>query len=237
MKKKLLLEGLVCVALVIAIIAVIIGNKDKIGREPESYDDGIERIDLDSIYLKGSDVQVDFSDVIVVSEKESRKLIVFEQETTVTTQLTDRLIKKLDVDWGKKTQDVSYTGKGYFVVDLDKLTKDDIVEDKKKKVITIKIDHSYLQAIEIDPDKIMIDDVKEGLFAKGDIKLTVADYNGIEKELKGKLETQFINAQNAQKADDMALKMVKEVYEPVIKAIDSRYDVHVEFKTDASANP
>ena len=151
-------------------------------------------------------------------------MVVYEQETTVSTQLTDRVWKILDTDWSKKTQDVSYTGKGYFVVDLDKLTKDDIAEDRKKKVVTIKIAHSYLEAIEIDPDKIMIDEVKESLFAKGDIKLTVADYNAIEKDLKVRMEEKFNSAENAQKADDTALKMVKEVYEPVIKAIDSRYD-------------
>ena len=230
MKKRLVAEIMVCIVLVFIIIAVIISNKDNLGKEKQTYDDGIERIDLDSIYLGNSDVQVDFSEVIVAREKESRKLVVYEQETTVSTQLTDRVWKILDTDWSKKTQDVSYTGKGYFVVDLDKLTKDDIAEDRKKKVVTIKIAHSYLEAIEIDPDKIMIDEVKESLFAKGDIKLTVADYNAIEKDLKVRMEEKFNSAENAQKADDIALKMVKEVYEPVIKAIDSRYDVRVEFK-------
>lgn len=234
MKKRFIAEIIVCIVLVVAIIAVIIGNKDNLGKDKQSYDDGIEQIDLDSIYLGNSDVQVDFSEVIVAREKESRKLIVYEQETTVSTQLTDRVWRILDTDWSKKTQDVSYTGKGYFVVDLDKLTKDDIAEDRKKKVVTIKIDHSYLEAIEIDPDKIMIDEVKESLFAKGDIKLTVADYNAIEKELKVRMEEKFNSAGNAQKADDIALKMVKEVYEPVIKAIDSRYDVRVEFKEAAA---
>ena len=234
MKKRLVAEIIVCIVLVVAIIAVIIGNKNNLGKDKQSYDDGMERIDLDSIYLGNSDVQVDFSEVVVAREKESRKLIVYEQETTVSTQLTDRVWRILDTDWSKKTQDVSYTGKGYFVVDLDKLTKDDIAEDRKKKVVTIKIDHSYLEAIEIDPDKIMIDEVKESLFAKGDIKLTVADYNAIEKDLKVRMEEKFNSAENAQKADDTALKMVKEVYEPVIKAIDSRYDVQVEFKEAAA---
>ncbi len=234
MKKKVILESLVCIVLLIAIVMIIIWSKGNTYGEGKAYDDGIERIDLDSIYLKNSDVQVDFSEVIVGNEKESRKLIVYEQEAEVSTQLTDRLIKKLDVEWGKKTQDVSYTGKGYFVVDLDNLTKDDIVEDRKKKVITIKIGHAYLQAIEINPENIIIDEVKEGLLAKGDIKLTVADYNAIEKDLTDRLEEKFNSAENGQKADEVALKMVKEVYEPVIKAIDSRYDVHVEFKADAS---
>lgn len=92
--------------------------------------------------------------------EETRKLIVSTQEATVSTELSDRLIQKIDFDFLKKTQKVSYTGTGYFVVDLDNLTKQNIVWDKENKVITIKIGHAYLQAIEIDPDKIIVDEVK-----------------------------------------------------------------------------
>lgn len=229
--KKIQLNIIICILLLIAIIVILIWSGNN--REPKSndlYDDGVEQLDLDSIYLKKSGVQVDFSEVIVGNEKESRKLIVYEQEATVSTQLTDRLIKKIDVDWLKKTQEVSYSGKGYFVVDLDKVTKEDVIQDKSKKVITIKIGHAYLQALEINPEDIVIGEVKESLLAKGDIELTVADYNVIEKELKSRLETKFNNVDNGQKADDIALKMVKKIYEPIVKAIDSGYSVCVEFK-------
>ena len=196
----------------------------------EAYDDGITQIDLDTIYLNGSGVQVDFYDVIIGKHEEVRKLIVSEQETTVSVKLTDRLIEILDVGFLKKTQNVSYTGTGYFVVDLDDLTRDDVVLDKNNKTVTILIDHAYLQAIEIDPEKIIIDEVKEGLLAWGDIKLTVSDYNAIEKDLRSRMVAEFDTAQNAQIADDNALRMVKEIYEPVVKAVDAEYEVRVEFK-------
>lgn len=229
--KKIQFKSMICILLLIAIIAVLIWNKSNhIFKENETYKDGVEQLDLDSIYLKNSGIQVDFSEVIVGNENESRKLIVYEQEATVSTQLTDSLIKKLDFDWLKKTQKVSYTGNGYFVVDLDKLAENDVMVDESKKMITIKIGHAYFQAIEINPEDIVIDEVKESLLARGDIKLTVADYNAIEKELKEKLETKFNSAENVQKADDIALKMVKNVYEPIVKAIDSDYDIYVEFK-------
>lgn len=196
----------------------------------DTYSDGIEQVDLDTIYLQGSKVEVDFSEVIIGTQEETRKLIVSTQEATVSTELTSELIRQLDFDFLKKTQKVSYTGKGYFVVDLDNLTKENIVQDKQEKTVTIKIDHAYLQAIEIDPEKIIIDEVKEGLLARGDIKLTVKDYNAIEKELRNRMEKKFNTAENGQKADAIALQMVKEVYEPVIRAIDSSYELYVEFQ-------
>ena len=192
--------------------------------------DGIERVDLDTIYLRSSGVEVNFSDVILSGQNETRKLIVSTQSGTVTTKLTDRLIEQLDFDFMKKTQNVSYTGTGYFVVDLDNLTEANVVQDKDKKTVTILIDHAYLQAIDIDPNNIIVDDVKTSLLAWGAIKLTVADCNAVERELRSRLEEQFDTVANGQAADDLALKMVKEVYEPIVKAVDRRYSVIVQFR-------
>ena len=231
MKDKNKILNIVCYVLAWAIVVTLLWGLVN-GKHvfKDNYDDGIEQIDLDTIYLNGSKVEVDFSEVIIGTQEETRKLIVSTQEATVSTELTSELIRQLDFNFLKKTQKVSYTGNGYFVVDLDNLTKENIIQNKQKKQITIKIDHAYLQVIEINPEKIIIDEVKEGLLARGDIKLTVKDYNAIEKELRNRMEEKFNTAENGQSADKIALQMVKEVYEPVIKAIDSSYELNVEFK-------
>lgn len=230
MKRKIFLN-IAAAALAVLLLAVVLWGVAR-GRNPlrMHMDDGIEQIDLDTLYLKSSGVEINFSDVILSNQNETRKLIVSTQAGTVTTELTDRLIKQLDFDFLKKTQNVSYTGTGYFVVDLDRLTADNIVTNSDDKTVTIKINHAYLQAIEIDPEKIIIEEVKEGLLARGNIKLTVADYNVIEQELRSRLEEKFNTASNGQTADKNAISMVKEVYDPVVKAIDRRYSVIVEFK-------
>ena len=229
MKRKVL--NVSCIVFGILIAGVLIwGRNHKVSVFREAYDDGIEQIDLNTIYLEDSGVEVNFSEVLLGKQEETRKLIVSTQEATVSTELLDRLIQKLDFDFLTKTQKVSYTGKGYFVVDLDNLTGKDIIEDKENKIITIRIGHAYLQAIEIDPDKIIVDEVKEGLLARGDIELTVKDLNAIERELRSRLEREFNTAENGQEADDLAINMVREVYEPIVRAIDNRYSVAVEYK-------
>lgn len=192
--------------------------------------DGIEPIDLDALSLRSGGVEISFSDVILSTQNETRKLIVSTQSSTVSAKLTERLIKQLDFDFMKKTQDVSYTGTGYFVVDLDHLTAANILEDHDRKTVTIRIGHAYLQAIEIDPEQIIIEDVQESLLARGDIKLSVADYTAIEQDLRSRLEEKFDTAASRQAADRLAVQMVKEVYEPVVKAIDRRYSVVAELK-------
>ncbi|MBE6914936.1 MAG: DUF4230 domain-containing protein [Ruminococcaceae bacterium] len=221
-----LLAGILSVLLIAVLIAGVLRGPDSLHVD---VSDGISQIDLDTIYLKSSGVEVNFSEIILSGHNETRKLIVGTQEATVSTELTDRMIKQLDFDFLKKTQTVSYTGTGYFVVDLDTLTAANIIQDKKNRTVTLKIDHAYLQAVDINPNNIIIDEVREGLLARGDIELTVADYNTIEKELRTRLEQKFDTAANGQAADDLALKMVKEVYEPIVKAIDRRYSVIVEF--------
>ncbi|MCF0150597.1 MAG: DUF4230 domain-containing protein [Firmicutes bacterium] len=229
-RKQQLLNGL-CVLLALAIAVVTAaGLSHRKEREKLSYQDGIQSIDPDTIYLQSSKVEVQFGEVLLSGQKETRKLIVSEQSGTVTTTITDRLINKMDYDFLKKTQDVTYTGKGYFVVDLDRLEESSIVQDSKNRTVTIFIDHAYLQAIEIDPDKILIADVKQGLLARGNIELTVSDYNAIEKELRFRLEKAFNTAENGQKADTAALEMVKAIYQPLVTAIDSRYTVIVSFR-------
>ena len=229
MKRKVL--GIFCAVLLVIIIGILIwGSNHSVAVFSEQYNDGVKQIDLNTIYLEESGVEVDFSEVLLSNQEETRKLIVSTQEAEVFTELSEKVIKKLDFDILKKTQKVSYTGTGYFVVDLDKMTEKSIIQDKENKVLTIKIGHAYLQAIEIDPDKIIVDEVKKGLFAWGDLELTVKDYNEIEKELRNRLETKFDTAENGQKADEIAIRMVKEVYEPVVKAIDNSYSVVVEFE-------
>ena len=230
-KNKQLALNLIAGALFALVIAVVIwGVVHWASPLHTQISDGIEQIDLDTIYLQPSGVEVNFSDVILSSHNETRKLIVSTQSGTVTTEMTDRLIKQLDFDFLKKTQNVSYAGTGYFVVDLDNLTADNVLEDRENKTVTILIGHPYLQAIEIDPDDIIIDEVQESLLARGDIKLTVADYNAIERDLRARLEEKFDTAANGQAADEIAVRMVREVYEPIVKAIDRRYSVVVEFK-------
>ena len=215
---------------ILLVVVVVLGCM----RERESLqlgmNDTIGQVDWDTIVLGNGKVEVNFADVILSDHQESRKLIISTQSGAVSTQLTERLIKQFDFDFLKKTQSVSYTGTGYFVVDLDNLTASDIVQDTDKKTVTIHISHAYLESIEIDPNDIIIDEVKEGLLARGDIKLTVADYNKIEKELRSRLEEKFDTVKNGQVADELALKMVKEIYEPIVKAIDRRYDVIVVFR-------
>ncbi len=228
--KNLLLSTLVWILAAGLLVTVILGLVTHTSPSQPQIDDGIVPIDLDTISLQGSDVEVNFADILLSKHGETRKLIVDEQKATVKITLTDRLIEKIDADFMKKTQTVSYTGTGYFVVDLDQLTKANIIQDKDAKTLTIKIGHAYLEHIAIHPEDVIIDEVQQSLLAWGKIELTVSDFNTIEKELLAEIGKELNTEKNIQKADMLALEMVKAIYEPIVKAIDPRYEVLVTFK-------
>ena len=229
MKKGILL-GISAMLLLASLMVLIWGVSKKRTLFREAYSDGVEQVDLNTIYLGSSEVEVNFSEVLLGKQYETRQLIVTTQQATVSTELSESLIGKLDFDFLKKSQKISYTGQGHFVVDLDELTKECIVDDKEKKIVTIKIPHTYLKTIEVDPNKIIVGVVQESLFARGNIELSVSDYKEIEKELVRRMREKFNTSEQGQIADATALRMVKEIYEPVVKAIDKEYSVVVEFK-------
>lgn len=78
----------------IAAIGIVVIWGFKHGSNPlhMNVSDNIQQIDLDTIYLKDSGVEVNFSDVILSDQNEMRKLIVSTQQGTVTTELTDFLL-------------------------------------------------------------------------------------------------------------------------------------------------
>ena len=222
---------IICACLLIAIIGIVIwGVKNPKEETSKKFDDGVEQLDLNTIKLKDSKVEVQFSDVLLSDHKEERKLIVSTQKAKVSIKLTDRVCKYLDIKALEKSQTVSYKGTGIFAVDLKDLKADDIIQDSKNKTLTIAVKRPALEAIEINPDEIKIDEVDTGLLAWGKIKLTYSDYVEIEKELREKLKQEFDTAENGQKANEIALRMVKEIYEPIVKAIDEQYTVEVIFK-------
>ncbi len=219
-----------CIILVIASIVVVAVFHRPRQASGTKYEDGIEYIDPNTIVLSDSGARVTFSEVILSPPEETRKLVVFQQDATVSADIEKSKIKNWNIDALMQNQKVTYTGKGSFVVDLDKLTEDCIIDDKDSKTLTLKIEHPKLDTIEIDPNNIKIGTQNNGFLGFGDLALTVTDYVNLEKDLRKRLTDKLDTSANGQQADDIALKMVKKIYEPVVQAVDDDYTLVVEFK-------
>lgn len=228
--KKSIYNLLILLLLIGIVAAFAYGHFTKKESAANTIEDHLELSDSDVLQLEDSKVRVSFSEVVLSPQYETRELIVSTQEANVSADLEDRVIQQLDIAALKRSQSVTYTGTGYFIVNLNTLTEKDIVVNDENKTVTIQIEHAKLKDIVIDPDKVEIGSVKKGLLALGNLEITVKDYNEIEQKLKNQLEEAFDTGENLQEADDNALKMVKEIYEPVIHAVDSSYELEIAFQ-------
>lgn len=228
MKKRFLQIG--CVVLILATIVVLLVFRNATKADAGTYQDDIGNLQPNEIVLPDSHAKVSFADVILSAPQETRKLVVLEQEASVTATIQKSKIRDVNWDSLMQNQDVTYKARGQFVVDLDKLTKDCLVDDPDQKVLTIRIDHPYLDAIEIDPSRIEVSGQQNGFLAFGKLALTVDDYVALETELQQKLKNEFDTSTSGQVADDQALAMVGQIYEPVVKAVAPDYSVKVEYK-------
>ena len=219
-----------CVICIISSIVIWLIYKDHKSYDLSKYRDGVTVVDPNTIVLSDSGVRVSFSEVILSKPNETRKLVVFEQEGTVSYTIEDRMFSFLDAESTKKYQTVKYTGKGSFIVELDELTAANIIDDSENKVLTIKIPHPRLDTIDIDPNKVEIGEQTTGFWAIGTIKLTLSDYNIIETELRDRLVEKFNTTANGQEADDLALDAVYAIYAPIVEAVDSDYELKIVFQ-------
>ena len=226
--KKTNVFQIICVLLAAAIIVVLAFFRGAKETGRNTYDDGLEDLDSDVIVLSDGRTEVSFADVILSQPEETRKLVVYEQEATA--EATIQTYKIIDVKPMRQNQKVKYTAKGSFIVELDALTAANIIDDKANKKLTIKIGHPELDTIEIDPNEIVVEDPEKGILAFGDLTLTVKDYVTLEKKLQKELKEEFDTSANGQEADDIALRMVKGIYEPVVRAVDDDYSLEIVFK-------
>ena len=159
-----------------------------------------------------------------------RKRIVSKQPRTLTTELTHRRINQRDIDFLKKTQSVSYTGTGYFVVDLDNLTAANVIEDKEKKTITILIDHAYLQAIVSYKGITVAEDTK----LRKDLREAGNEYRVVKNTLLSRaLETAGIEGLDHVLEGTTAIAVNSEDYVSAAKILSSFADKNKKFEIKA----
>jgi len=164
-------------------------------------------------------------DTVIKKIQQKQKLITTEVE--INEKIT------IDNSWGdisvfKKLQNISFTGKGVYVVDLSSLKSTNISIDSNNNILTVKIPKPKVELVTIDESKTVYETPEKGLLRFGDIKLTPQDHEIMVENVK-KTMTQKMNEAEY---SDKALTNSKRSMETLIKSIlnnDSKYTVKIEF--------
>lgn len=156
-----------------------------------------------------------------------------QKQKLITTEVEINEKATIDNSWGdisvfKKLQNISFTGKGVYVVDLSSLKSTNISIDSSNNVLTVKIPKPKVELVTIDESKTVYETPEKGLLRFGDIKLTPQEHEIMVENVK-KTMTQKMNETEY---SNKALTNSKRSMETLIKSIlnnDSKYTVKVEF--------
>lgn len=172
----------------------------------------------------------DFQEAILGESRQTKILEVYTINVSEAVQLTKAGLANLKVF--SKNQLITYNGDATYIVDLGKLSEDDITlkDDGKEKKVYLVIPLPELKEINIPEDKIEYGDLKKGFLAIGNLKLAPQQITEIQNEARKKMEEKLDQEKVMETAERFAKMSVWEIYQPVIDSVTSGYSLEVEFE-------
>ena len=164
----------------------------------------------------------EITEMIATENRELKQLIVYEQDIKASMDITDMF---LNIEWFKKKQTVHLEARAEYIVDLSKISSQDVTIDRAEKRITVIIPRAELKTVNIDFTKTTFDDIERNIFGWGDIKLTPEQQNEVEKDLQEALFAEASGSPYLASADLAAMRQVESVYRKILKNLDSSVEI------------
>ncbi len=225
--KKIINSFLFKVIIILALLIVIIVIFES--REGGVFSP-VEQTSTETVSVEGTVLveKLDFGEVVMGEASGKSEFIVLEQEVSVETK-TSRSLG--DIEILTKSQNMHSPGIGVYTVDLSQISESDIIADQQNETVLILIPHPTLYSVTPDYDNTTIDDIERGSFlAFGDIEMTQQEQLDAQKLIIEAMTVELETKTQLEKADRFAVAQVKELLQPIIKAVDSKYTVMVDFK-------
>ena len=172
---------------------------------------------------------VDFTNAVLGEATQHQELIVMEQPLEINSTITKSGLGGWAVF--SKTKDVTYAGTGVYTVDLKDIDEDHISVDIDNKLVTIYINHTQLQYVNIDYDNMKFEDTEKGLLSFGDITLTLEQQNTLEKSVQDSMREILMKEELFKQADEFAKMKTWEIFQPLVSAVSPEFRVEIEFNS------
>lgn len=172
-------------------------------------------------------IQTSISDVVLLEAKETMKFSVLEQRCSVEQTIDDSWF---NWDIFKKTKKITYEGIGYFVVDLSKITKDDVEVNTDSKIVTVTVPNAQFDHVDIDISKSGFTKTDTGLLRYGEIKLTSEQQTILMEKAEKQLERTLKNDAAINAANASAKDGLKKLFTPIVTSVAPEYSVAIVIK-------
>lgn len=172
-------------------------------------------------------IKTSISDVVLLEAKETMKYTVLEQRCSVEQVIDDSWF---EWDIFKKTKKITYEGVGYYVVDLSKISKDDVEVDNDSKIVTITVPQAQFDHVDIDVGKSGFTKTDTGLLRYGEIKLTSEQQAILMEKAEKQLEKTLKNDQGINAANASAKEGLKKLFSPIVTSVAPEFSVVIVVK-------
>lgn len=165
-------------------------------------------------------------DALIKKIQQKQKLITTEVE--VNAKVT------VDNSWGdldifKKIQNISFTGKGLYTVDLSNLSSKNISVNYSTNVLTVTIPEPEVEVITIDDNKTVYETPEKGLLRFGDIKLTPEEHEVMLQNVKKTMQEKMLEETYMDKALSNSKTSMQSLVKSLIGSSKTSYMVNINF--------
>ena len=171
-------------------------------------------------------VKADIGEAILGEARQKQELVVWEQDVQVDSEISQALA---NIPIFSKTKSVRSFGTGVFVVDMGSVNAEAIDVDEQAHAVTVHIPHTRLQYITKDLEKTEFEDTQHAILGFGDVKLTQEQQNLLERSIEDAMRAELESDECFEDADQAALLVVYDVYQPIVSQIDDSYTLEVAF--------
>lgn len=171
--------------------------------------------------------KIDFTNAVLGKARETAKLVVLEQEVEVDSEISSALA---NLAVFKKTKQVHSVGTGYYTVDLDGFTADNVAVDLERRTVAVTIPAAVLDHTAVDPEKTTFEQTEHALLGFGDVKLTQEQQNELDRSMQKAMDEVLDTTQQYEKANEIARLKVRQLFQPVVSAVAEEFLVEVETK-------
>ena len=167
---------------------------------------------------------IDFQNAILGEAREKQELIVLEQDVQVDTEISNALA---NIEIFKKTKMIHTFGTGVYTVDLGQIDADHVAVDEPSQTVTVTVPHAVLQYVNINVDLTTFEETEHEIFGFGDIKLTQEQQKVVDESIDDVMRATLSDQALLDKADEVAVLKVAEIFQPLVSAVSDTYLVEV----------
>ncbi len=203
--KKLVAGGLVLVT--IGGSCYYLGNST----QPPTY------VKTEIIQTHDNDIKIDYQEMIISELQQEEQIIIASNKIELPVKQTEK-------HWyGSKSQEITYSAIGRYVIDLKTINEDNVVVNENSKSITIYIGKP-IKMVELLENETKFGEVEKGILVFGNIEYTLEEVEAMKHQVKCDMLVKMDDLM--EQAETAASNSIKRIITTVTK---NNYDIKIIF--------